>query len=290
MRFLVPALLALSSTTALAALPDTLTFYSPNPAGTQTVACRTLAKLYDEKYGTTSTVAFKPGVAGVLAMKEMLADKKFAMLCSGISESVINTSVYPGYEEDHKQLTMVSVVALSPTVFSTSASSKFSSLPEMLKAGKPITVGYHSSSLQFVAKAALAGAPVIWIPFKAGADGVPSLVDGSLDLYVDGGALSALIAAGKLKSLGHINGPAATAGPDISKQYPAAAKLQIITAISTSTKNKPADIEEMNKRIVPLTKHPEFIAAMDKVSNTPVQMSVVESNSVIEHFRKEFYK
>lgn len=289
MRFFAAALLALSSTLAFA-LPDTLTFYSPNPAGTQTAACRTLAKLYDEKYGTTSTMVFKPGVAGVLAMKEMLADKKFSLLCSGISESVINTSVYPGYEEDHKQLTMVTIVATCPLVFVTGASNKATTMAEMFKSGKPITVGYHANILQFVGKTALAGVPIIWVPFKSSTDALPSLMDGTLDLYTDGGGLSGLIASGKLKSLGHINGPATTAGPDVTKQYPTAAKLQIIVAISTSVKNSPADIEEMNKRLAPLTKHPEFIAAMGKLNNTPTHTSVAEANAAIENFRKEFYK
>lgn len=271
------------------ALPDFLTFYSPNPAGAQTTACRTLAKLYDEKYASTSVIFIKPGVGGVLAMKEMLANEKFSLLCSGISESVINTSLYPGHEEAHKQLTVVAVVAISPVFFITGANNKTNTIEELFRTKDSVSVGYHSNSLQFVAKTALPN-KILWVPYKQASDALPSLVDGTLDLYVDGGGLTPIVESGRLKNLGRINGDASALGPEITQQYSEAAKLPIVLALSTSVKNSFYDIEEFNKRLLPLTKHPEFISAMQKIGNKPTHMSVSDSNKLIVNFKEKFYK
>lgn len=288
MKFILAAALYFIGASALA-LPDTITLYSPNPGGAQTTACRAIFKLYDEKYGATSTFAFKPGATGMLAMKAMLEDKRFSVLCSGISESVVNTSLYPGNEEAHAQLTMVAVLGHSPTAFSTGPKSPHASMQDLLKLSRPIMAGFHSTSLQFVAHTAFGGRPVVWVPFKAAQEGIPSLLDGSLDVYVDGGALAPLVAAGTLRSLGHINGPTSTAGVDLTAMFPEAAKLQIVTAVTASNQADPRDIAELNKRLGTLVPHPAFAEALRSISNAPQWLSVADSNALVGRFRRAYY-
>jgi tripartite-type tricarboxylate transporter receptor subunit TctC len=289
MRALIAAFL-LAASTAVAALPDAITLYSPNPTGAQTTGCRAIFKLYDEKYGATSTFAFKPGATGMIAMKTMLEDKKFSVLCSGISESVVNTSLYPGNEGAHEQLTMVAVIGNSPTAFTTGAKSPHASAQDLLKLTRPIMAGYHSTSLQFVARTAFGNHPVVWVPHKSAQDGVPSLLDGSLDVYIDGGALAPLVAAGTLKSLGHINGPDTAHGAALAAAFPEAARMRIILAVTTSNQADARDIEELNRRLGTLVGHPAYVDALRTISNTPLWLSVADSNALVARFRQAYYK
>lgn len=289
MQALIAAFLLAASTT-VAALPDAITLYSPNPTGAQTTGCRAIFKLYDEKYGATSTFAFKPGATGMIAMKAMMEDKKFSVLCSGTAESVVNTSLYPGNEVAHAQLTMVAVIGDGPTAFSAGAKSPHTSVHDLLALNRPIMAGYHSTSLQFVAQIAFGSHPVVWVPHKSAKEGIPSLLDGSLDVYIDGGALAPLVAAGTLKSLGHINGPATAPGATLAAAFPEAAKMRIIMAVTTSNQADPRDIEELNKRLATLVANPAYVEALRTISNTPLWLSVADSNALVARFRQAYYK
>lgn len=275
---------------AHAELPNQFNVYTTSANASSTV-CRALFAEYDKVYSANTIIVTKSGATGMLAMIEMTKDKNFSMLCgSGLSESVINTYSYPGNEDAHKLLTMVTIIAESPTVFSTRPDSPYNTLPELMKSGKSITVGYNSAVQKLVGDILFESYPVVWVPYKASTDALSSLLEGTLDLYIDGGGLTPLITANKLKSLGHFNGLDNTPGINLKKEFSEAAKIRAISSVTTSINNNASDIEEMNQRINKLMNNEIVINAIKQVSNLPLKKTVKESNDYIEYFRKEYIK
>jgi hypothetical protein len=218
-------------------------------------------------------------------MEEMLKNKEFSLLCTGLSEVVFNNAQYPGHEESHSSLTMVSTISSSPFSFITGLNSKYNNLPELLKSGKPITVGYHAQGFKFIAEVAFENYPVIWVHYKNSTEALSSIMDGSLDVYTDGGPLELLAKAGKLKSLGYLNGIPDTSGMNLDKLYPLASKFPLIISITTSPNISLSDIKELNKRLNEILITPEMAATLKANTSIPQPNSVKESNELINNFR-----
>ena len=271
---------------AYATLPSTIMVYSSQLAGGKINVCRALFALYSVEYKADTIFIIKPGADGVIAMEEMLKSKDFALLCSGPSESIYNNAQYPGHEASHAELTAVLVVSDSPFSFITGVNNKYSTLPELLKSGKPIMVGYHTQGNKFIAQSVFGDYPVTWVSYKNAIDGIPSLMDGSLDVYTDGGALEVIAKSGKLKSLGHFNGLADTSGINLNKVYPSVAKFSVFTSITISSKYSSADIEELNKRFNRILRSPEMLEALKTNINVPHGGTIKETNDFIDNFRK----
>lgn len=289
-KYIIGIILSILATIVAAELPAKMTVYSPGTTGPLSI-CRAIFTEYDKVYSTNSMIIIKPGASGMIAMLEMTKDKNFSILCaSGLSESVVNTTIFPGHEDAHKLLTMVNIFAESPVIFTTRANSTNNILSDLIQSNKQINVGYHSNILKLSAELALSKVQVNWIPFKSSMDAVPSLLDGSVDLYADGGSLTTLINSGKLKSLGHLNGIEETPGVDLTKLFTEAAKIHVILAISTSLNNNPEDIEELNKRINKILMDEKVLNAIKQMSNKPVIKTVKEANLYVEYFRKEYSK
>ena len=289
-KYIIGVVLSILATIVAAELPAKMTVYSPGTTGPLSI-CRAIFTEYDKVYNTNSMFVIKPGASGMIAMLEMTKDKNFSILCaSGLSESVANISIFPGHEDAHKLLTMVNIFAESPTVFSTRTNSTYNTLIDLIQSNKQINVGYHSNILKLSAELALSKVQVNWIPFKSSMDAVPSLLDGSVDLYADGGSLTALINSGKLKSLGHLNGIEETPGLDLTKLLTEAAKIHVILAISTSSNNNLDDIDELNKRVNKILIDEKVISTIKQISNKPVIKTVKEANLYVEYFRKEYSK
>jgi tripartite-type tricarboxylate transporter receptor subunit TctC len=233
MKYILSLIFSVICLNSYAELPTTIPLYYAQLTGGKINVCRALFDLYDKKYNTSTVFINKPGADGLLAMEEMLKSKDFSLLCSGPSESVFNNIQYPGHEVSHNALTMVSIISVSPFSFITGNNNKYSTLPELLKSRKPITVGYHAQGLKFIAQTAFGDYPVTWVPYKNSSEALASLMDGTLDLYTDGGALEIIAKSGKLKSLGHLNGLDNTSGVNLNKVYPLAAKFPVFIAVTT---------------------------------------------------------
>lgn len=272
-----------------AEIPTQLKVYTTGSPG-PTVVCRALFAEYDKKYNSTTQFIIKPGVGGTLALAEMVKDKDFAVDCmTGISESVFNNTAYPGFEAEHAALTLAPIILKSGVYYVTGNNNKSDTLPQLLASKKDITVGVPSTSAQFVGGYVFGSHAITWIPFKNSAEAISSLMDGSLDVFIDYGSLVPVVKSGKLKGLGYLNGTAGeNLGPDLNTTYPAAAKIQVTGAIGTSKHNSAADIEEMGKRINSLMDNDVVVSAIKKIGAIPVKMTVKESNAYIDFVRKEY--
>lgn len=278
--------LALSSH---AELPKTLKVYTAYTGSLP--LCKTLFSEYDKTYGTESQIVVKAGATGMMAMKAMQAEPEFSVLCAtGVSDHVINKTIYPGNDAAFEDLKIVAVLATSGITFVTGNGNKFATLPEMLRQGKEITVGYHSLGLKTVASEVLKDTKVIWVPHKSSLEAAASLIDGSLDLYPDGAGLLTLVAAGRIKSIGHINTPDTVPGIELSAVYPAAIKIKLVLGISVSAKNHAADIKEFEARI----KRVQSIDSVQEVIRLngykPNYMAAKDAEVVLQDFRAQYVK
>jgi tripartite-type tricarboxylate transporter receptor subunit TctC len=285
MKSLFTFLLSLLCFSAFA-VPDQFNVYSSQTSGTKDTNCRAVFDLYAQKYNATPVFVVKKGASGMIAMKEMQADPKFSVLCSGPSESVYNNKAYPGNEANHKLLTMVTVVSLGPTTFYTGPNSKFTAITDLMKTGRPVTIGHNAQGPKSVAQAIFKGYPITWVPFTNSIDSLPALIDGTLDVYADSGSLEELSNAGKIRTLGHLNGPASVGGKDLAKDYPEAAQLPAFVAITTSVNNDPRVIEELNKRLIPLIKTEHVRQIIGKIGWEPAGYSVKQSNEMVEKINR----
>ena len=290
MKYILSLILALTCFSVSATVPTEIIVFSSQVAGGKINVCRALLDHYATEYKTTVVFNMKPGADGMIAMEEMLKSKDFSILCTGPSEVVFNNTQYPGHEASHAALTMISVISVSPFSFITGINNKYSNLPDLLKSGKPITVGYHAQGLKFIAQTVFGDYPVTWVPYKQSTEALSSLVDGTLDVYTDGGALEVMTKGGKLKSLGHLNGLPETSGMNLNKVYPLAAKFPVMVSITTSPNTSIADIEELNKRFNKILSMPSMIEALRININVPHGGTVKESNEFINDFRSAVSK
>jgi tripartite-type tricarboxylate transporter receptor subunit TctC len=291
MQFKVKQLLAGFLTTLTltshAELPKTLKVYTAYPGSLP--FCKAVFTEYDRAYGTESQIIIKTGTTGMMAMKAMQAEPEFSVLCpTGVSDHVVNKITYPGNDATFDDLKIVSVLATLGPMFVTGNGNKFATLPEMLRQGKEITVGYHSQGLKTAAAEVLKDSKVIWVAHKSSLEAMAALNDGSLDLYPDGAGLLSLVSAGKLKSLGRINAPDTVPGIDLSAVYPSAAKTKLIMGISVSSKNSTADLKEFETRIKKVQSSDGVQEAIRAAGYKPQYMSSKEAEVVIQTFKSKY--
>jgi tripartite-type tricarboxylate transporter receptor subunit TctC len=290
MKYLLAIILSLVYFNSYAELPLSFNVYVAARTGSKYLMCRTLFDLYSQKYNADITLIPKEGATGLLATLEMINNKKFSILCSGPQENVFNDKEYPGHESEYKSLTMISIIGIGASTFYTGANSKFKDINDLKNLSRPITIGYNAMYQQKMAQLVFKSHPIILVRYNNSATSIPSLIDGTLDIYSETGALESLVDSGKLKSLGHINGADTLHGDNITKDYPDAAKLLLYTGITTTANNDAKDIEEMNRRLKPLANSKEMLAIIDNMGWTPVFYSVKQSNEVISNYRNQIEK
>jgi hypothetical protein len=99
-----------------------------------------------------------------------------------------------------------------------------------------------------------------------------------------------LVAAGRLKSIGHINTLDTVPGIELSAVYPAAIKTKLVLGISVSAKNHAADIKEFEARI----KRAQSIDGVQEVIRLngykPSYMTAKDAEVVLQDFRLQYMK
>jgi len=266
------------------ALPNTIYIYSAVASGVRNTQCRTLFTIYAEKYNAKVVFITKPGAGGVIAMEEMYKDNNFSVLCSGLSESVFNNTIYPGHEEAHNALTLITLVTESQTSFYTRIDFRHNNILDTIAECKPITIGRHHATSDVITREMFGSCPVTYVPYRHAMEAVASLLDGTLDIYSDSSSLEPLVVSKKLKSIGKINPSPNTSGPNITKNFPIAAKLRRFVSIATSSANSREDIEELNKRLRPIILSKEFAPTLE-TTGPALNTTVDEANTVVTEIK-----
>jgi tripartite-type tricarboxylate transporter receptor subunit TctC len=266
------------------ALPDEFNVYIPN-AGIKNIACRAIFDSYALKYDAHPLYMTKEGTTGMAAMLAMLNDKKLSVMCAGPSEHIFNNYAYPGHEAEHNMLIGITMVANGPVIFYSGNNSKVNNIKELLKENRPVTVGYHASIHKVMIQIIFEGKNVIFVPYTSPNAAIPSLMDGSLDMYIETGALYPMVTAGKLKSIGIINGSSKLVGPDVTKDFIEISKLPLFLSVSTSKDINPVDLEELNHRINLIIQSKEVSTVLETLAWFPATTTVSETNKIIKHFK-----
>lgn len=285
-KFLTTALLMLSSI-VYADVPKEINVYSSAISGAKTNICRAIFDDYSKIYNTKVTFIIKPGAEGLIATKEMFQDKTFTLLCGGPSETIFNNFVYPGNEDLHSKLKTLTLVSVGPISFTTRVENTSNNLIDLLKVKNSINIGYHSNAMKFIVENSIKTVNINWIPFKAAGDSIPSLLNGDIDFYISSGSLEQLTRAGKLKSLGYVNGPDTTMGDDLTRYFPTMSMMPIFISIGVFDKTDIKIIEELNKRLNPIIFNNKTVNDIyNKTQQMPFAKSYVESNQIVDDFRK----
>ena len=243
--------------------------------------------MYDVEYNSTSVLLSRPGGLGLVLNRALATDTKFAVACGGLGDIVIGAALFPEAENIYNHLTPITFMAESSARFSTGPSSKFNTLPELLVNKKTVTVGYNAAVFRIFASRILKNNTVIWIPYKSGADALSSLIDGSLDLYVEGGVLSPLVKSGIIKSLGVFNGPHYLGELDLSNMYPNIVPMHIFLGVYTMDKNDQTIIE-LHSRLTKLMEQPEFIKALVLAGQKPFVLPLEPSKKLIDNYKATY--
>jgi tripartite-type tricarboxylate transporter receptor subunit TctC len=281
----------LLSFSALAEIPKDFKVYTGG-AGTAVPFCNKLIDEYNSLYNTNATLVIKPGASTLIAIREMLADKKFSILCfTGLGENVFNPHLFPQYKKEHEGLTSVAATNDSPTLFYTGVNSPYKDLADLVANKKNLTIGSHSAFGRTIGELITKALPdTVHVNYKTAREAIPSLVDGTLDLYIDAGGLVTAADAGIIKSLGHFNASKNAKWPDMSKHFPEAASFKSFTIISTNVTNDKNDILKFNENLKEVMKSEVIIAEITSVFGVPNFKSVEETNKQLDAVKKLYNK
>ena len=286
-KILIFCILILSSVFANAEIPKKFNVYTSG-AGTATRYCLELVNQYNKKYQSQALLVIKPGAGGLLATLAMVNDTNFSFYCfAGNSEMFLNRIQYPAHNKEHDMLTPVNVILESPYIFNTSISSPFNNLTELLDSTKNLTVGYHTTNASIVAKK-IFKKDTVFVNYKSAQDAIPSILQGSLDIYIDGGALSAKNYESMIKSLGHIYGPSTISGVNLTAKFKHMNIAKNWIGFITSNNNN--DIEELSNRLAILVKEDVLTNIIVDINSLPLFLNLQESINFLEIVKLELNK
>lgn len=289
-KILLSVLTAFCLTASAGTVPADFTVLTRFVTGAPTTLCRSVMAAYTREHKGTVNVVAKPGADGVLAVEEVMSADKFTVLCATATELVFNQFEYPQYAKIHNDLQITNILSNTIVSFSTGPNSRYQNLTELIGDKKSITVGLASTAHTFIAKKIFREGQIVLVPFKSPNQAVPSLLDGSLDVYISGGAFEELHREGKLKSLGHMHGTAAAVGPALDKIYPEIVKYNPIIGLAVPKSTSPEVMQEFSRRIAAVMRSPEVQKTLQDINNTYPQNNMQQANAFVEHMRSEVRK
>jgi len=279
----------LASVFANAEIPKKFNVYTSG-AAVPTRYCLELVNEYNKKYQSQALLVIKPGAGGLLATLAMVNDTHFSFYCfAGNSEMFLNRIQYPAHNKEHDMLTPVNVILESPYVFNTRISSTFNNLTELLDSGKELTVGHHTTNQKIVAEK-IFPTNTVFVNYRSAQDAISSIRDGSIDIYVDGGGLSATNYKSMIKSLGHIHGPNTLSGVNLTAKFKHLTIAKNWIGFITSKNNNARDIEELSNRLAIVVKEDVLTNIIVDISSLPLFLNLQESTNYLEIVKSDLNK
>ena len=279
------------SLNVLAEIPKNFKVYTSG-VGISVPLCTKILNEYNRLYNTSAILVVKPGASSLIAIKEMANDKQFSILCfTGLAENVFNPKLYPQFKEDHDKLTSIAALSDNATLFYTRSGSPYKDLQDLIANKQDLTIGTHNAFGKSIANLIVKNSTkVVFVDYKNARDSISSLVDGTLDLYIDGGGLVTSVEAGILKSLGQFHAPKTVPWPDMSKYFPEASSLKGSTIISTSINADKADIIKFGQNLREVMKNEGIIQEIKNSLGVPNFKSVEEVNKQLDLSRALYNK
>lgn len=279
MKRLLALLLTSISFSTHAVLPSIVTVYAKGYGGSQYTICHKLFEEYDIKYQAKTMIKVVQGAGGLLATKQFInSTDPLPLLCGGISEFAFNNIEYPENKEYVEKFKTVSVLASGPYFFTTRGNSPYSTVWQLKHSGKHIFIGSQSPTLAAAARLVFGDANTTYVNYKSPQDAIASMLDGTVDVYVSGGAFTALTERGMMKDIGKTLTGFSKISLDV--EYPELVTLSLITSIHSLNTLSDADTVELNKRIELIMSSPSMQPTLAQFANTHTPNTVVKAVAI----------
>ena len=253
-----------------------ITLIVPFPAGGRTdITARALAEALKDDLRQPVVVVNKSGASGVLGAKEVAGAQPDGYTLGLFSTGFLTTQYTVPTPTNAKEYELVALINHDPAAMAASAASGWTSLAQVLAAGKAkpktIKVGINPGNSAHVfagAFAKTAGLDVIYVPFKGGSERATAIAGGHIDLDFDIVApMKPLMDAGKLKVLA----VAAERRVELYPQIPTFREQGVDLAIYSwhgvfAPKGTPAPVlAAVEASLQRVARSPKFIAQMEKL-------------------------
>jgi len=253
-----------------------ITLIVPFPAGGRTdLTARAIAEAMKDDLRQPIVIVNKPGASGVLGAKEVSGSAADGYTLGLFSTGFLTTQYTVTTPTNVKDYDLVALVNHDPAAVAASAASGWTSLNQVIAAGKAkprsIKVGINPGNSAHVFAGAFAkvtGLDVIYVPFKGGSDRAAAIAGGHIDLDFDIVApMKPLMEAGKLSVLG----VAAERRVDLYPQIPTWREQGVDLTIYSwhgvfAPKGTPAPVlAVLESSLQRISKNPQFLAQMKKL-------------------------
>jgi tripartite-type tricarboxylate transporter receptor subunit TctC len=131
---------------------------------------------------------------------------------------------------------------------------------------------------------------LVLVPFKAAQQAIPSLLDGTLDVYLSGGAFEELHRDGKLKPMGHLHGRPTSLGPALDQHFSEALKFPSFVALAISKKTSPDVAREFSRRIALIMKTPEVQQTIQDLNGNYTPNTLQQATVFVEKIKTDAKK
>lgn len=190
-----------------------------SPGGTNDIGTRILADDLAKELGTSLSIQYKPGAAGVIGAAYVSASKPDGYTILSSVSNALSAAPFMGKQPPYNPLedfTYIASYVLSPNTLATYSSSKLTSFDMVIKLAKEkpgtltcITSGVGVTGHLWLEVVKTRGVDITHVPAKGGGALLPSILGGHVDLamalysqflpQLKGGALRLLATTTKLK-------------------------------------------------------------------------------------------
>lgn len=253
-----------------------ITLIVPFPAGGRTdLTARAIAEALKDDLHQPVVVVNKPGASGVLGAKEVAGAQPDGYTLGLFSTGFLTTQYTVPTPTNAKEYELIALVNYDPAAVAASAASGWTSLAQVIAAGKAkpksIKVGINPGNSAHIfagAFAKAAGLDVIYVPFKGGSERATAIAGGHIDLDFDIVApMKPLMEAGKLKVLG----VAADRRVELYPQIPTWREQGVDLSIYSwhgifAPKGTPVSVlATVDASLQRVARNPKFLAQMEKL-------------------------
>jgi tripartite-type tricarboxylate transporter receptor subunit TctC len=232
-----------------------MTVVSPFTAGSIVdITCRKIFDIYDSMNSSSTVFLVMPGADHMIAHRHFITMTEHSVFCAGSGVGGFNQHNNPKISPPVDTLKpIVDVYSLSHFIL---APAKSPSLEELMinskRTGKSILVGAPSSNAALVLTYVLEKNNVKFeiVAYKKPSDAVVSLVDGSLDTYVDGGSIKLLGDIAGIKEIAHVSiGSDKTTTVNLHKKYRDLENIVSKVTLYARSNTSDSEIQLLNTRL-----------------------------------------
>lgn len=250
MRLLL--IILLSITTAMANPVNVVIPFSVGTVVDQ--LCRKVFEQYDFMYGTKSVILNVPGGDQMIAHRQFIEMNSSRLLCAGNGVGGFNQQLHPDVSPSIDTLKpVINLLSFTHFIFTPSKNQNLEQIIiDAKKTNKKVLLGGPSTNAIKIMGYVLQQNNVEYTPvvYRKPGDAIPSLKDGSLDLYIDGGTLKPSLSQTEgVLEIAYVGFDNKGITTNLAKKYPVLLNLVSNTVIYAPATLPNIEVLEFNKRL-----------------------------------------